>query len=422
MSSEGEPAPLVDFHPFRWEDAEDPFDTLRELRTTCPVARVEFPPLPPAKLVTRYDDMATIFRDWRTFNNIGVSIDVAAHRAIPPEQQGIISSNPPYHGPKRRLMLNAVAPAPVERAAPALAAFANEVVARFAGRGHAEMIGEWAKPIPSAGIAMVLGLPVEDCQRHGEWTTEIIMSAAKSSPSHPDFGKEPQPADYAFAAGESPFAYLAEHLERRRRGEVEGDDGMKAMLEARHPQTGEPYTDAEILEAVNTMLAAGNETTTSLMGNLLWRLAQNPDLYAALRDDRSLIPAAIEESLRLDPPQQIFERVCMRDTEVAGIAFADGDPVILSLASGNRDEAVYGDDVDRFRLDRELPNPPSWSMGGGIHLCVGAYLARTSTRVGLHALLDQVPSLALAPEFHYRKVEFHHFRGPRRLDVVFPQG
>jgi cytochrome P450 len=274
-------------------------------------------------------------------------------------------------------MLNAVAPAPVDRAIPAVRALADEAVGRFAGRGEADLIAEWAKPIPSGSVAVVLGLPVEDCQRHGAWTTDIILGAARMSPSHPEFSEAPSAAAYGSAEGTPPFAYLMEHLEKRRNGEVvDEEDGMTAMLAARHPQTGEPYRDFEIVEAVNTMLAAGNETTTSLMGNLVWRLAQQPDLYAAIRDDRSLVRAAIEESLRLDPPQQIFERVCMHDTEVAGVEFHAGEPVILSLASGNRDEHVYGDDADEFRLDRELPNPPNWSMGGGIHVCVGAHLAR----------------------------------------------
>lgn len=238
------------------------------------------------------------------------------------------------------------------------------------------------------------------------------------SPSHPEFGQTPDLSAYG-DMGDS-MSYLQQQIDKRRRGEVMAHDGMRAMLEATHPQTGERYTDMEIIEAVSTMLAAGNETTTSLMGNLLWRLAQMPDVYAALRDDRSLIRAAIEESLRLDPPQQIFERVCMRDTEVSGVPIGEDEPLILSLVSANRDEAVYGDDADEFRLDRELPNPSNWAMGGGIHLCVGAYLARTSTEVGLNALLDGVPEISLAPGFEYHKVEFHHFRGPRRLDVVFP--
>jgi len=410
--------PPSGFHPFRWEDAEDPFDELKELRAKCPISQVDFPPLPPAKLVTRYDDMATIFRDWKTFNNIGISINVENHKKIPVEQQPIISSNPAFHGPKRRLMLNAVAPAPVDRARPALGEFSEQVVDRFASRGSAELVAEWPKPIPSAPIAMVLGLPLDDCLRHGEWEEQTVIGAARMSPSHPQFGQMP-PGAYSGHEDTASFAYLREHLDKRRRGEGPDDDGLTAMLQARHPQTREPYTDTEIIEAVSIMLAAGNGTTTSLMGNLVWRLAQLPAIYAALRADRSLIPAAIEESLRIDPPQQIFERVCMHDTEVGGVPIAEDEAIILSLASGNRDETVYGEDADEFRLDRELPNPSNWSMGGGIHVCVGAYLARTSTEVGLNALLDRVETISLAPGFEYRKVEFHHFRAPRRLDVVF---
>jgi cytochrome P450 len=190
MSSEQGEATTA-FHPFRWEDAEDPFEALKGLRHRCPISEPSFPPLPSAKLFTRYDDLATVFRDWRTFNNIGVSIDVAAWKATPPERQSIISSNPPYHGPKRRLMLNAVTPAPVDRAKPALEVFAKEVVDGFASRGQAEMIAAWAKPIPSAGIAMALGLPVEDCQRHGSGRRRSCSRRPACRPRTQSSGRRP---------------------------------------------------------------------------------------------------------------------------------------------------------------------------------------------------------------------------------------
>jgi cytochrome P450 len=386
------------FHPFRWEDAEDPFDAVKDLRAKCPISQPDFPPLPPAKLVTRYADLATIFRDWKTFNNIGISI-------VPrPEAPADAQCRCAGAGGSCQAGLAGVRGA--------------GVVDRFASRGTAELVAEWAKPIPSAGIAMVLGLPVDDCLRHGEWEERTVVGAARMSPSHPEFGQMP-PGAYAPVEDLSRFAYLQEHLEKRRRGQGPDDDGLTAMLQARHPQTQASYTDQEIIGAVSIMLAAGNGTTTSLMGNLVWRLAQLPEIYAALRSDRSLVPAAIEESLRIDPPQQIFERVCMHDTEVGGVPIAEDEAIILSLASGNRDEDVYGEDADEFRLDRVLPNPPNWSMGGGIHVCVGAYLARTSTEVGLNALLDRAETISLAPGYEYRKVEFHHFRAPRRLEVVF---
>jgi cytochrome P450 len=307
MTPDAHDTSAQEFHPFRWDDAEDPFEALAEIRHACPVTAVHFAPLPDAKLVTRYDDLATIFRDSHTFNNIGISIDVDAHSAIPPENQGIISSNPPFHGPKRRLMLNAVAPAPVDRAIAKVRALADEVVGRFAVRETAELVTEWANPIPSGSVALVLGLPVEDCQRHGEWTTQIILGAARMSPSHAEFGRVPSMAAYGPGEGTSPFAYLMEHLEKRRNGEsIDEEDGMTAMLAATHPRTGEHYSDMEIIEAVNTMLAAGNETTTSLMGNPRLAARATPEVYAAIRDDRSLVRAAIDESLRLDPPQQIF--------------------------------------------------------------------------------------------------------------------
>jgi cytochrome P450 len=129
----------------------------------------------------------------------------------------------------------------------------------------------------------------------------------------------------------------------------------------------------------------------------------------------------LEESLRYDTPLTQFPRRCRRDGEIAGVPVAEGDLVVLSMPSGNRDRAVWGDDAEEFRVDRfaDATLPEHFGFGMGIHHCVGAYLARHTAQLGLTALLDGVADLRLAPGYRYEKVLFFEFRRPCRLDVEF---
>ncbi|NUU21556.1 MAG: cytochrome P450, partial [Streptomycetaceae bacterium] len=140
-----------------------------------------------------------------------------------------------------------------------------------------------------------------------------------------------------------------------------------------------------------------NETTRNLIGNCLYWLASNPDLYAAVRADRGLLSVLIEESLRLDSPVQILVREAVRPTDVPGERLETGDRVVLGIASANRDETVYPE-PDDFRLDRPRPRD-HLAFGAGPHICPGAALARTETMAVLEQMCDQVAAFRLADDF-----------------------
>ncbi len=142
------------------------------------------------------------------------------------------------------------------------------------------------------------------------------------------------------------------------------------------------------------LLVAGNETTRNLISGGLVALAENPAQWAALRADRSLLPAAVEELLRWTTPVISFMRTATADTTIRGISVAAGDPVLLVYASANRDEEVFGPDAGELRVDRH-PNPHV-SFGFGPHFCLGAALARLEGRVVLSQLLDRFETLSLA--------------------------
>ena len=181
-------------------------------------------------------------------------------------------------------------------------------------------------------------------------------------------------------------------------------------------EDGDHLTETEIRATIFHLIVAGHETTTNLLGNMLYELIRQPALLAAVRRDRSLIPAVVEESLRHDSPAQMMVRDCARPTEIAGVKIDTGEKVILSIASANRDDAVY-DDPDVFRLDRG-EDVDHVAFGFGRHLCLGAPLARLEGAVALQVFLDVVNHVEFVPGFRYEKNPAFWVLGPLRLEVV----
>jgi len=178
-------------------------------------------------------------------------------------------------------------------------------------------------------------------------------------------------------------------------------------------------SDTEIRIALAHLIIPGNETTANLLANLLHRMLAAPALYAELASRRERIPAAIEESLRLDAPVQLINRRCRREVEVCGVRIQPEDPVMIGIASANRDEAAWGADAAEFRCDRASP-PPQLSFGFGPHLCLGANLARLEAVIVVNAFLDRFPRAGLAPGFRYAAIPAFWELGLTRLDAVVP--
>ena len=172
------------------------------------------------------------------------------------------------------------------------------------------------------------------------------------------------------------------------------------------------------MRALTRNLITGGLTTTSqLLGNLLHRLLTDVDVDAAVRADRARLQAAIEESLRFDPPVLFVARGCIRDTAVEGCPVATGERLIIGTASANRDESVFPDGetfvLDRANADAHL------TFGYGAHVCPGAALARVVARIGIGAVLDRFPAgrLRLEPGYRFEQVPTFFEVGPRRLPV-----
>ncbi len=173
---------------------------------------------------------------------------------------------------------------------------------------------------------------------------------------------------------------------------------------------GERLEPRAIRTQIMFMIGAGSDTTRNLIGNLLYRLATAPALYAQLRADRGLVDVAIEEALRLDAPAQFLVRTCQRDTDLADVPVEQGQRVFMCIGSGNRDDTVF-DDADAFRLDRTTRD--HLSFGSGPHICPGASLARLEARTALHAFVERVERVQPRTDLRLRSRAVGDVAGPQ---------
>ena len=336
---------------------------------------------------------------------VGSFIDVSGL----PDDEVMISAIPePRHGRIRRVINTVVAGHRTADAEPFIRAEAARLLdAACAIDGPIDLVGAVVDPFPSAVIAHMLGVPVEDHDRFRRWSDELLdrQTAASTAAGTPQTLGETHPE---FAA------YIQSHIDRRRAMDDPPDDVITRFL--RTDVDGELLSDAAIRTQTMFLIVAGNETTRNLIGNCLHVLATASDLYARVRSDRALIPVLVEESLRHDSPVQVLARAVLGDTEIAGQPLHPGDRVVFGVASANRDGAVY-ERADEFRLDRARPRD-HLAFGTGPHVCPGATLARLETVTLLDALCDRVASIRLVDGFEPVPNPVFWALGHRSLPVV----
>ena len=274
----------------------------------------------------------------------------------------------------------------------------NELINRFAARGQAELVREFTFVFPVEVIARVMGLPKEDCARFQQLSIALLNVLY-------DW-------ENGIAASASLREYFGEVLTERRRNPR--DDLISTLAQAEID--GARLTDAEIFAFLLLILPAGFETTYRASGNLLVGLLSEPALLDRIRTDRAMVPGAIEEVLRWEPPITSVMRVATCDCELGGIEIPAGTTVNVSIAAANRDPARYPD-PDRF--DPTRTNVAHLTFGAGPHLCLGAHLARMETTVAVNALLDRLPDLRLDANAPMPSITGVAFRSPEAVPVEF---
>jgi cytochrome P450 len=249
-------------------------------------------------------------------------------------------------------------------------------------------------------IAEMLGAPVEDRHLFKTWSSDIL---AFQGTGQTTFG----PALVSQKSLMAMFAYMNALIDDRRKSPREDLITALALAE----EGGQGFSRDELLATCNTILTAGHETTTNLMGNLVHQLLLNPDQWAALRDNPALINPAIEEALRYEAPKQRNFRRIKKAHTFAGVEFGENEMVFQVIGAANRDPANV-EDPETFNIRRTKID--HLSFGYGIHFCLGAALARMEARVVLETLLKHMPDARLASD-SMRWQERVQFRGPGRL-------
>jgi cytochrome P450 len=301
----------------------------------------------------------------------------------------LAAADQPEHTWHRRLVQKSFTPAAIAALEPRVQALCDDLIGAIGDAERFDLHDAVAYPLPVIVIAEMLGVSPDDRATFKHWSDELVASLGRGVRPPADLYAEYQ-------------AYFFREIAWRRDALAKGapiPDDLVSGLVAHDDDHGRRLDDAQVMGMIGQMLVAGNETTTSLITNCVWRLLEQPELYAQVRDTPGLEQVAIEESLRFDPPVLGLFRTNDEPVCLGGIDLAPDTKVMAMYASANRDPAVW-EHAAEFRLDRDLVQlrQRHYGFGAGIHICLGAALARLEGRVALRTIVDRFPSLKLDGE------------------------
>lgn len=381
---------LLDFDPFNPPDRDDPHPRLRRARERRPVF---YSRALRTWVVTRYDDIVAVLRDPERFSSANAITNIPT--PPPPEVLAVLAAgipyepnsvdlDPPRHTIFRGLIHKAFTPGRIQGMAPQIRRLADELVDAFVADGEVDLVTGFSYPLPTRVIGGLLGVPSTEMHDFKRWSDEWMIVIGQLG----DTERMVRAAREVVAFQQ----YVARGIDDRRR--CPQDDLLSAIVGAADALP-EPPSDAALVSLVMTVLFAGHETTTGLITNTLKLLLRHPDQLALVQAERSLVPAAITESLRFDPPVPSMYRTAVTEVKIAGVTLPAGSHIQLNFASANRDEAHFND-PDRFDV-RRTDKASHLSFGRGIHTCIGAALAQLEGQLALNVLFDRLPNLRLVP-------------------------
>jgi cytochrome P450 len=307
--------------------------------------------------------------------------------------------DPPEHSRYRRILQQAFRPAVVQQwSADIVAPVVDELVGAFRAERRAELVEQFARPYPFTVIYRMLGLPPEDIETFYKLTVAQIIT-------YPDM-------ENALDASAKLGRYFSAMLHERRAHP--GGDVVSVL--ATTEVDGEPLPDDVAISFLRQLINAGGDTTFRTTSVLLTGLLTHPDQLAAVRDDRSLIPAAIEEALRWDGPVLSSSRLATAHAVVDGVAIPDGAFIDLLYGAANHDPAVFPHPEE---YDVHRPKHRHFGFAFGVHNCLGQALARLEMTRALNAVLDELPNIRLDPDFPTPHPRGALMRTPKALPVVF---
>ena len=382
----------TEYNPFREEVLEDPFPFYEDLRNSCPVhVHSEFQH--PLYTLTRYDDVAEMLTNFNLWSS---------HYGQMPRYsvQGCLFSDPPEHTWYRRLIQKSFAPRHIAAMEKEISSLVKELIDVMEENETRDLHDALACPLPVLVIAKILGVPTEDINQFKEWS-DAQLAASKSSNLEDSKGPRDAMNDYLLQQINDRREVLqnagwGEHNvpdNEKLLGEVIPDDVISGILLAE--VDSRKLSDSERLVMLNQLLVGGNETTTSLITNMFWRLLSQRDLYEKIVEDPSLIPIAIEESLRFDAPVLGLYRTNTEEISLHGVSIPERSKVMATYGAANRDPDVF-ESPNEFRLDRPQEQlRKHLSFGLGRHFCPGAQLSRMEAKLALEEVAHRFPDLRL---------------------------
>lgn len=402
-----------------------PFPMFERLRDEAPVHHVESAGV---WLVTRYTDICEVVRDPETFSSLMATgphggrmrETLAALAEESAEVRGYLESagfrdkspvllrcDPPRHTQQRKLVNKAFTPRRVRQIEDGVAGICDRLIDDVIESGRMDLVSDFAVPLPITVIAGALGVSDGDLPTFKQWSDDLAVSIGNDDLSRDQV--------YEMVRSQAAFAeYFDAKITDRRANRR--DDLISDVVHA--TIDGDSLHQDEMLTMFVQFLVAGNETTTTHIASTMTLLLADPELMARCRADLSLVPALIEESLRLESPIVGLYRTATRDTEVGGVPVPEGAHLLMCYAAGNRDGAQFerpgSIDLERSGGGGHL------AFGQGPHFCLGSALARAESRIGLTTLLTRLRDIRPdpgAPPIDYGSS--YILRGPKRLDLLF---
>ncbi|HJY80013.1 MAG TPA: cytochrome P450 [Candidatus Binatia bacterium] len=390
----------MNYNPLAPAVQDNPYPYYAELRDKAPVAWIESMQ---AWAVSRYADVDFILRNPRLFSSASWKTASSGNPDVAPKAPSLLSMDPPDHTRLRKLANKGFTPRLIRAMEPRVRAITQDLLETLTKQAEADLVPMLSVPLPIIVIAEMLGVEVERQADFKHWSDAIVRSLNR-------------PTDKAIRAeirqSMSEFhTYLGNMITRRRT--EPSDDLITAFVQAEEER--QVLTPIEILGLTVLLLAAGNETTTNLIGNAALALLDHPEELAKVRAEPASVPAMVEEVLRYDSPVQVVFRQTTQEVELDGGTLPAGATILVLLGAANRDERKFPD-PDRFEVAR---NPQDHvGFGYGIHYCLGAPLARLESRIALEALLfDCSPFTRVRA--HVPRIAAYLVRGPQTLPLRF---
>jgi cytochrome P450 len=379
---------LHDFDPLDADVVDDPYPTWDEVRRRAPVVYV---PQIDRYLAVSYDAVRSILRDTAQLSShdvieLGEVPAELRHRlphGYPIQYPALINTDPPRHTFLRRLAQQAFTNARVKAMEPVIREVADGLVDDL--DGDVELVADFAVPLSAIVLCRMLGVPATEAQRFRGFAQVIVeLTSMGTTPA--------RRLELTHAAADF-HDYVAALVDERRADPR--DDLFTALLQAKDPD-GSALSDPSIVSIVAQLIVAGHETTSTLIGNMVWLLLEDRDRWEEVLADRGLVPAAVEESLRRMAPIKHLTRTATRNVEIDGVTVPAGARILVGFGPANTYPEHFPDPL-RFDLHRSADSPHV-AFGRGTHFCLGAPLARLEAQVALECLLERLPDLRLSGE------------------------